>query len=134
MKLKGKVKKGLGNASFWVKKIEEVFYKRTGMKVFHGTLNIELEQPYELENYWTIEKDEYGGMYQVYVQECEILNQKAYIVRSTGTAHKSNIIEIVSDINFRESFNLNDGDDISIKVSTLFPTSHISPLTSCKKN
>ena len=44
MILKGKVKKGLGNASFWIKKIEEKFYKNFEMKLFHGTLNIELEK------------------------------------------------------------------------------------------
>ena len=49
MTLKGKVKKGLGNANFWIKKVEDIFYTKTGMKLFHGTLNIELETPYELE-------------------------------------------------------------------------------------
>ena len=104
MILEGKVKKGLGNANFWIKKIENIFYSKTGIKLFHGTLNIELETPYELENYWIIGKDEYGG------------KQKAYIVRSEKTAHKSNVIEIVSDVNFRKNFNLKDEDYISVKI------------------
>lgn len=116
MILKGKVKKGLGNASFWIKKIEEKFYKNFGMKLFYGTLNIELEKPYELEQYYTIGKEEYGGTQNVYVQECKILNQKSYIVRSEKTAHNSNVIEIVSDINFRESFNLKDEDIVEIEL------------------
>lgn len=115
MILKGKVKKGLGNANFWIKKVEDIFYTKTGMRLFHGTLNIELDMPYELENYWIIGKEEYGGTQEVYVQECKILDQKAYIVRSEKTAHKSNIIEIVSDINFREKFNLQDEDIIEIE-------------------
>ena len=85
------------------------------MRLFHGTLNIELETPYELENYWIIGKEEYGGTQEVYVQECKILDRKAYIVRSEKTAHKSNIIEIVSDVNFRECFNLQDEDIIEIE-------------------
>lgn len=116
MNLEGKVKKGLGNASFWVKKIEEVFYKKTGMKLFHGTLNIELEKPYELLNYWTIGKNEYEGTQDVHVQECKILGKKAYIVRSEKTAHKSNIIEIISDIKFREKFNLKDNENITVEI------------------
>ena len=116
MILKGKVKQGLGNASFWVEKIENVFYEKTGMKLFYGTLNIELEEPYELENYWIIEKQEYGGTQNVYVQKCEILGEQAYIVRSEKTAHKSNIIEIVSDIKFRENFKLKDNDNISVEI------------------
>ncbi len=116
MILKGKVKKGLGNASFWIKKIENIFYSKTGVKLFHGTLNIELETPYELENYWIIGKNEYGGTQDVYVQECKVLEQKAYIVRSEKTAHKSNVVEIVSHVNFRENFNLKDEDNISVKI------------------
>lgn len=116
MLLKGRVKKGLGNASFWVKKIEDVFYKRTGMKVFYGTLNIELEKPYELEKHEIIKKEEYGGTQDVYVEKCEILGNLAYIVRAEKTAHKSNVVEIVSNIKFRDTFNLKDDDIIQIKI------------------
>ena len=61
MVLKGKVIDGMGNASFWVKKIEEVFLERYGIKLFPGTLNIKLEEEYNLENYWIINPEEYGG-------------------------------------------------------------------------
>lgn len=116
MLLKGKVKKGLGDASFWVKKIEEIFYKKTNMKLFYGTLNIELENPYELENCLIIKKEEYGGTQNVYVQQCMVLGKRAYIVRAQKTAHSSNIIEIVSDIKLRECFNLKDEDNIVIEI------------------
>lgn len=116
MVLKGNVKKGLGDASFWVKKIEEIFYKKTNMKLFYGTLNIELERPYKLENYWIIKKEEYGGTQDVYVQECKILDKKAYIVRAEKTVHNSNIIEIVSDIKLRKSFKLKDEYTINIEI------------------
>lgn len=116
MILKGKVKKGLGNASFWIKKVEEVFYTKTGMKLYSGTLNVELNKEYRLQNYWIIECEEYGGTQRVYVQECSLFDSKAYIVRAEKTEHKSNIIEIVSDINFRKSFNLKDEDIIKIEL------------------
>ncbi len=116
MILKGKVKKGLGNASFWIKKVEELFYTRTGIKLYLGTLNVKLNAEYKLQNYWVIEGKEYGGTQRVYVQECRLFNSKAYIVRSEKTAHKSDIIEIVSDINFREKFNLKDEDIINIEL------------------
>ena len=116
MVLEGKVKKGLGNASFWVEKIEEIFYKKTGMKLFYGTLNIELNEPYKLEKYWVIQKEEYGGTQDVYVQECRVLNNRAYIVRSEKTEHKSNIIEIVTDIKLRDKFNLKDNENITVEI------------------
>lgn len=116
MILKGIVKKGLGDASFWVRKIEDTFYKKTNMKLFYGTLNIKLEEPYKLKNHWIIEKNEYGGTQDVCVQECKILNKKAYIVRAEKTVHSSSVIEIVSDIKLRECFNLKDEDGIKIEI------------------
>lgn len=113
---KGKIKKGLGKASFWVEKIDDIFYKKTKMKLFYGTLNVELEEPYELANNWMIDKDDYGGTQNVYVQECRILDKKAYIVRAERTAHSSRIIEIVSDIKLRDKFNLKDEDIIKIQI------------------
>lgn len=116
MILKGKVKKGLGNASFWVEKIEKVFYEKTGMRLFYGTLNIELEQPYEFENYWIIKQEEYGGTQNVFVQKCKIYDIESYIVRAEKTAHKSNVIEIVSNIKFREKLSLKDNDTINVVI------------------
>ena len=116
MILKGNVKKGLGNANFWVRKIEKYFYEKEGLTLFHGTLNIELKEDYELKNYWIIPKNEYGGTQDVYVEECQLLGDKSYIVRSEKTAHKSNIVEIVSDVNFREKYNLQDNASVKIEV------------------
>lgn len=116
MILIGKVKKGLGNANFWVSKIEKIFYDNEKIKLYHGTLNIELERPYELKNYWIINKEMYGGQQDVFAEECNVLGHKSYIVRAEKTAHKSNIIEVVSDINFREKYNLKDEDTIQVLV------------------
>lgn len=116
MILIGKIKTGLGDASFWVEKIEAVFYKKTKIKLFFGTLNIELLQPYELQNYFIIKKEEYGGTQDVYVQECKLFKHKAYIVRAEKTVHKSNVLEIVSNINFRQTYNLKDKDEVKINI------------------
>ena len=114
MVLKGKVVDGLGNACFWVKKIENLFFTKYGIKLFQGTLNIELEEEYNLENFWCIEPEEYGGNQIVYVQECNVLEHNSYIVRAKETAHRANILEIISDVNFREKYNLTNGDIIEI--------------------
>lgn len=122
MILKGKVKSGLGQASFWMKKAEQAFYNKIGIKLFYGTLNIELDKDYELKgNLIVLHKEEYGGTQEVYIQECEILGHKSYIVRtdknmSENRDHPLNLIEIVSDVNFREKYNLEDGDEISVSI------------------
>ena len=115
MLVQGKVKKGLGDAKFWVNKINQVFYNKTDMKLFPGTLNIELNEPFALKNYWIIEKHEYGGTQDVYVIECKLFEDKAYVLRATQTQHKTNILEIVSNVNFREKYHLKDNDTVSIK-------------------
>jgi len=119
MELKGKVASGIGIAKMWVSKIEEIFEKKTGIKVYHGTLNIKLEEDYIIKPDWIIKPEEFGGTQNVLVKKCEIMGQEAYIVRAeknqTGQGdHDLKTIEIVSNINFRETYNLKDQDCIEI--------------------
>ncbi|MBG1260965.1 DUF120 domain-containing protein [Nostoc sp. BAE] len=44
--LKGKVVSGLGNFSYWIEKVQEYYLRKTVIKFFPGTLNIQLDQPY----------------------------------------------------------------------------------------
>lgn len=111
-----------GEAKFWMKKAEIAFYNKTGMNMFHGTLNIELDREYNLNGkIEVLHKEEYGGVQEVYLQECNILGHKSYILRTdknmTGKGdHPLNIIEIISDINFRKTYGLKDGDKIEVEI------------------
>jgi CTP-dependent riboflavin kinase len=122
MLLEGKVKSGLGEASFWIRKAEEGLMKKTGMNLFYGTLNLELEEEYKLgENSDILHKEEYGGIFEVLIKKCKVKGNTAYILRTekneTGEGdHPLNIIEIVSDINFRKKYELKDGDKILVEV------------------
>lgn len=124
MELKGKVISGLGNASFWVEKASKVFEKKYGMKLFLGTLNVELEEPYKLNSEEKILPDEYGGEYVVLVKKVLLFENEVYILRpeinnAEGGHHPLNIIEVVSDINLREKYYLQDGDEVSIIESDI---------------
>ena len=116
MVLRGKIISGMGNAAFWVKRIEELFLKKEGIKLFHGTLNIKLDKDYKLNHYWIIEPEEYGGMQNVYVQKCKVMGNESYIVRAERTIHKEDVIEIVSNIHFRKKYNLKNDDEIEIII------------------
>ena len=121
MVLRGIVSSGLGTAKMWVGKIEKVFEKKTGLKVFHGTLNIRLDEDYIVEPDWIIEPKRYGGTQNVLVKKCRILDKEAYIVRAEKNQigqgdHDLKVVEIISDINFRKKYNLKDGEIISIEV------------------
>lgn len=122
MKLHGRITSGLGTAKMWVGKIEKVFEEKTKVKLFHGTLNIKLENEYIIEPDWIIKPEEYGGTQNVLVKKCKTLGHNAYIVRAeknqTGKGdHDLKILEIVSDINFREKYSLKDGTEVTILVN-----------------
>lgn len=121
MELKGKVKSGFGNASFWVDKINKAFEEKYKMKLFLGTLNIELEHEYVLEDEEKITASEYGGNFDVLIKKCEILGHKGYIVRTEknntkGGDHPLVIVEIVSNINIRKTNNLKDNDKVTLYI------------------
>ena len=80
-KLKGKVKSGLGEAAFWTDKIANIFKERYGINLFPGTLNIEIEEDYILNNTEEILPNEYNGNYKVLIQKCKIFDSIVYIVR-----------------------------------------------------
>lgn len=121
MVLKGKVTKGIGVAKMWVGKIEKAFKKKTGMKAYHGTLNIKLNKEYIIEPDLIIKPEEFGGTENVLVKRCEILGNEAYIVRAEKNQkgqgeHDLRILEIVANFNFREKYGLKDNDEIELKI------------------
>ncbi len=121
MELEGSITRGIGTAKMWVGKIEKVFENKTGVKLFHGTLNIKLEKDYIVKPDWIIKPEEYGGTERVLVKSCKILDNEAYIVRAEknqkGTGeHNLQIIEIVANINFRKTYELTDEKKITIQI------------------
>jgi len=122
MALQGKVISGLGEGSFWVKKIANVFKEKTGMNLFYGTLNIELDKPYKLgEDIIIVHKKEYGGAEELYFEPCKMNGYDAYIIRTAKSesgegGHPLTILEIMSDVNLRDKFGLKDGDNVLISV------------------
>ncbi len=121
MELIGKVKSGLGEASYWVGKIKNIFEKNYNIKLYLGTLNIQLEHEYILEQGQKIKANEYGGNLDIRIKECEIMGHKGYIVRTeknnqNGGDHPLDIIEIVSDIPIRSTYHLKDNDKVTLLI------------------
>lgn len=83
MTLEGRVKIGLGEGMSWIEKAATAFRRKTGMKLFWGTLNLELSKPYKLgEDVMILHKQEYGGIYEVLVKKCKLMGHDSYIVRT----------------------------------------------------
>lgn len=122
MILEGKVVKGLGKAKKFINMMNEVFYKKTNIHLYPGTLNIKLENNYNLSVDYLIRPEEYGGTFNVQIQKCELLGEVAYIVRSEKNTkvdgdYNQDIIEIISDVNFRKKYNLKDGQQVEIRLN-----------------
>lgn len=122
MILKGKVTAGLGEAKNWIKKIKNIFREKTGMDLYEGTLNINIGKQVFIDNaVFTIKPEEYGGDHIILVKECDFLGNKSYILRTIennqgiGT-QDINVIEIVSNINFRKQYNLKNDEIVNIII------------------
>lgn len=123
MKLEGIVIDGLGKAKYWVGKISTVFKEKTNYNLVLGTLNIKLNEPYIINPDFIIKKEEFGGTENVLVKKCKILGKEAYMVRAeknqkNNGEHGLDIIEIVGDVNFRETYNLMNNQRIIVSINS----------------
>ena len=122
MVLKGKVKSGLNDFSYWMNKLEKYYTQKTGIKLFPGTLNVELEIDFHLpKNCIKLEKEEYGGTVSVSIFPCKINGRNAFVLRTDKNAsgkgfHPLNIIEIAADVKLRDLYNLRDDDIVEIEL------------------
>jgi riboflavin kinase, archaea type len=122
--LRGKVVSGIGNFSFWIEKLHEHYFLKTGMRLFPGTLNLELEEPYSLpKQVIRLEAQEYDGTVTVNIVPCSIFGRKAFILRTDANEegrghHPRTIIEVATDVKLRDQFRLKDGDVVEVVTSS----------------
>lgn len=120
--LKGTVVSGLGNFSYWLEKLESHYTRKTGMRLFPGTLNLSLDRPYSLpKEVIRLEKEEYGGTVSVSMVPCRIFGRPAFLLRTDANEagkghHARNIIEIATDIKLRDAYRLKDGDAVEVHL------------------
>jgi len=120
--LRGKVENGIGDFGQWVEKLSVHYERKTGMKLYPGTLNIRLTNPYTVApGCIRLEAHEYGGTVGVSIVPCRVLGRRGFILRTDanneGTGrHPPAVVEIASDVKLRDEYNLADGDEVSVEV------------------
>jgi len=120
--LAGRVVSGMGSFSFWIEKLQDHYARKTGMRLFPGTLNVQLDHPYSLpRNALRLEASEYGGTVSVSLVPCTVLGRRAFLLRTDANEegrghHPRTIIEIATDVKLRDVFNLKDGDRVEVEV------------------
>jgi CTP-dependent riboflavin kinase len=128
--LVGKIQAGFGDASRWLKLSNAAYSEKLGMAVFPGSLNVPLDHVfdwfdtrYEPHRIW-FGREEYGGDRDILLLPCELVSlnyRKAFLWTPTTAARDRGdpwVVEIVSDINLRNHFSLEDGDVVEIRVPT----------------
>ncbi|HYF48860.1 MAG TPA: DUF120 domain-containing protein [Planctomycetota bacterium] len=120
--LRGRVVTGKGNYSYWLAKLNDYYRAKTGMKLFPGTLNLQLDEEYRRPaTFLRLEKEEYGGTVSVSIIPCRIFGRNAYILRTDGAEFGGDpaewrIIEVATDIKLRDAHKLKDGDRVEVTV------------------
>jgi riboflavin kinase, archaea type len=122
-RVRGKVISGRADFGIWIGKLNDLYLKKTGMRLYPGTLNVQLPFPYSLPaNVTRLEASEYGGRVSVSIVPCRIFDRHAFLLRTDqneqGTGHHPrNIIEIATDVKLRDANNLQDGDWVEIEFA-----------------
>ena len=91
--LNGKVVSGMGNFSYWIEKLREHYLSKTGMNLYAGTLNVQLEEPYSLrQRVIRLKGQEYGGTVSVNMVPCSIRGKRAFLLRTDANEQSEAII------------------------------------------
>lgn len=115
MHLNGKVTSGRRDFSGVPDDLFNLYKEHTGMiNLVKGTLNIELEEEYELES-----PDKFPWRdISIFLKKCRISFEgkeaDAFIVRSGVTPYSKRIIELISEIHFKTNWRLIDNDEVLI--------------------
>ena len=119
--LRGKVVTGAGSFSFWIEKLQDHYRDKTGMQLFPGTLNVELDEPFDLPRERArLEAEEYGGTVSVNIVPCKVFGRRAVILRTDkaeGEPQSRKIIEVACEVKLREQHQLRDGDVLEVEVA-----------------
>jgi len=121
--LQGRVVSGLGDFGKWIEPLRDHYQRITGMILYPGTLNIELDEPFELPpGCLRLEAAEYGGRVSVSIVPCRVLGRRAFLLRTDRNAsgagrHPLTIVEIATDVRLRDAFGLSDVDEVTIELT-----------------
>lgn len=121
--ISGTLEKGIGEGSYYVsqKEYQKQFKEKLGINAFPGTLNLKVNKeeltsllankdPIQINSFQT--KTRTFGSIRSY--KIKINNTEAAIVRPERARHPEDIIELIAEVNLRDSLKINDKDSVKI--------------------
>lgn len=121
-KIRGRVVAGMGSFSIWIERLHEHYLRKTGMLLFPGTLNLQLDEPWFVPaGCLRLEGVEYGGTVTVNIVPCSVFCRPAFVLRTTANEegrghHPRTILEIACDVKLRDAYQLKDGDWVEVEI------------------
>jgi riboflavin kinase, archaea type len=103
---------------------EDLYERRTGVRLFPGSLNVDLGQEWLLPaNAMRLEPSEYGGRVGMNIVPCLIEAIPGFILRTDGNNagngdHPTSVIEVAAQVHLRSALNLMDGDVVEVIVKS----------------
>ncbi len=124
--LRGKVFTGIGDYARWIETYREHYRAKTGLSLFPGTLNVRLDQLYELpaDKVIRLEGVEYGSRVSVSILPVRLFDRPAVVLRpdlpegasAEDAANRLATLEIATDVKLRDTYGLADGDEVEVII------------------
>jgi riboflavin kinase len=120
--LRGRVVSGMGDFGKWIATYREHYERKTGMRLYPGTLNVLLGTPFSFPpDAIRLEGAEYGGSVSVALAPCTIFGRRAFILRTDANEsgrgdHPKTVIEIATDVRLRDEYGVVDGQEVEITI------------------
>jgi len=127
MIIKGNVVSGMGRGKELIKRYLHRIHAVLGYKPISGTINIELDNVFDIKDYETkrmehILKD--GSVYielrmapaKIRIKDSKKKATDCWIIRQEKCIHDPNIIEIISKDDLKKTLGLKKGDEVEIEV------------------
>jgi riboflavin kinase len=117
--MRGRVASGKGDLAQWMRKYAAAYERLTGTRLYPGSLNIVLDDPWELpHDRLRIGAEDVGR--NVNLVPCRFLDRAAFLFRTEDDDSKGpeqrRIIEVLADVRLRDAYALSDGDAVTIET------------------
>jgi CTP-dependent riboflavin kinase len=128
--LRGRVVAGRGDFARWITLLSDLYLAKTGLRLFPGTLNLQLDHVYDLPaTRLRLEGTDYGGTVSVNLVPCRIFGRAAFILRTDANEtdqgdHPRSLIEIAAEVKLRDVHHLSDGDLVEVEVDPVGSSAH----------
>ncbi len=124
LRIKAKIISGLGEGKYYIQKkgYQKQFSEKLGINPYHGTLNLEIVNS-DISKIKSVPSisingfNDYDRSYgSITCYPCIVKEITSYAIVPERSSHPGDVIEIISEVNFRKKYNLKDSDIIEVLV------------------